>query len=237
MSGNILIVGQSHTEALAKALREQGNDSVTIVNLNARDRRVSLAEKIRSGGYLPPPADFDLVVSMIGGNFHNTFGLIENPMKFEFTEPGEEGFCPSPGRELITYNLIHYFFTEAMTRGFLRNIRLLRNHYGSRFLHVSTPPPVDDNQHIENNPGGYFADKIHLGVAPPALRLKLYKLHESVVRTFCEKETIEMLPPPPDAVTEKGFLDRRFWKSDPTHANAAYGALVLEQIQGAAGHG
>ncbi|MGJ0507220.1 MAG: hypothetical protein ACR652_08805 [Methylocystis sp.] len=233
MDAKILIVGQSHTEALAKALRRQGDPGIEVVNVNRKDRKTSLEEKIRVGGHIPAPAGFDLVVSMIGGNFHNTFGLIENPERFEFIEPGETGFTPTPGRQLISYGLLHHFFSESLTKGYLRNIPLLRDYYGARFLQVSTPPPVEDNDHILNNPGGYFSDKVQLGVAPPALRLKLYRLHETVLQAFCRREEIALLPPPPAALTAAGFLDRPFWNNDPTHANAAYGALVLDQIRGA----
>lgn len=233
MDRKILIVGQSHTEALVAAVRETARQNVIIVNLNSVDRHIKLIEKIRLGGYLPEVGAVDLVVSMIGGNFYNTFGLIENPIKFEFSQPGEPDFALAPDRELITYGLIRHFFEDAMTRGFLKNIAALRDHYNSRrFAHVSSPPPVGENAHIEQNPGGYFSDKVHLGVSPPKLRLKLYTLHEAVVQAFCRKEGIEILPPPPPAVTDTGFLERRFWKKDPTHANAAYGRLVLEQIHG-----
>lgn len=201
-----------------------------------KDRRLSVAEKLRLGGYLPDMSSFDVVVSMIGGNYYNTFGLIENPIRFDFTEPGETNFALPPGRELITYGLIHHFFSDTMTRGFLQNVKALKESCGRSFFHVASPPPVDDNDHIANNPGGYFSDKVHLGVAPPALRLKLYHLHETVVRDFCNKESIGLLPPPRESVTSQGFLERRFWKSDPTHANAAYGALVIEQIRRASSH-
>lgn len=118
-----------------------------------------------------------------------------------------------------------------MGRRYLQNIKALKERCGRAFLHVAAPPPVGDNEHIANNPGGYFSDKVHLGVAPAALRRKLYSLHETVLREFCERESIDLLPPPPEAVTPDGFLERRFWRNDPTHANAAYGQLVVDQIR------
>ena len=119
-----------------------------------------------------------------------------------------------------------------MRRGFLRSITTLRDYYGDPFIHVISPPPVGDDRHIAENPGGYFRDKIHLGVAPASLRGKLYRLHTRVVVEFCQEHGIPTLLPPAEAVTEDGFLARPFWKNDPTHANAAYGRLVLEQLRG-----
>lgn len=225
-----LIVGQSHVEAVVCAIKGVGG--FEIVNLNAVDRSTSISEKIKIGGYIPEPQANLLVASMIGGNFYNTFGLIENSIPFEFAEPGEADFRPDHRRQLITYELLYHYFSGAMRGGFLRSIVDLRDYYGNPFLHIISPPPIGNDRHIAENPGGYFGDKIHLGVAPANLRGKLYRLHTRVVVEFCRENGIPTLPPPPEAVTENGFLARPFWKNDPTHANADYGRLVLEQLRG-----
>lgn len=229
----VLVVGQSHAEALLSALRGVDEPDVEVANLNARDRELKVAEKIRMEGYLPSGRDRKLVASMIGGNFYNTFGLIENVVRFDFAEPGETDFEADPDRQLISYMLMKHYFSDVMNRGFLGSIRFLRAHYGScKFLHVCSPPPISDNEHIAAHPGGVFRDKLHLGVAPSRLRRKLYDLHTLVICEFCQKEGVEMLPPPPQAITEDRFLARPYWKQDPTHANNAYGKLVLDQLRG-----
>ena len=230
MSSKILIVGQSHTAAVSAAAA--ASDQVEIVNLSSRDKGISLQKKIEMGGYLPERKDFGLGASMIGGNFHNTFGLIESSIPFDFIDAGsiEASFIKS--RAMITYELIYHYFNDAMRRGFLRSIVDLRDYCGDKFVHIISPPPIGDDRHILDNPGGYFSDKVHLGVAPASLRGKLYRLHTRVVVEFCRENGIPTLSPPAEAVTEDGFLARPFWKNDPTHANAAYGRLVLEQLRG-----
>lgn len=228
----ILIVGHSHTEAISSAIVSDEESSVKVVNLNARDRNMSVSDKIKSGDYLPDPGGFKLQASMVGGNFYNTFGLIESSVPFDFAEPSDSSFSLELGRQLISYELMHSYFSDVMQKGFLRSIIALRDYYGDSFVHIISPPPIGDDRHIAENPGGYFSDKIHLGVAPASLRGKLYRLHTRVVVEFCRKNGIPTLPPPPEAVTEDGFLARPFWKKDPTHANAAYGRLVLEQLRG-----
>lgn len=229
----ILIVGQSHAEALISAQRRLQYPDVEISNLNASDRELSIAEKIRRDGYLPSGQGRSLVVSMIGGNFYNTFGLIENVVRFDFAVPDEDDFVLAADRHLISYELIKHYFNDSMNRGFLESIRFLKNHYSAtRFAHVCSPPPISDGNHIAANPGGVFKDKVHLGITPSKLRRKLYDLHTLVISEFCQREGIEMLSPPREAVTENGFLARPYWKQDPTHANAAYGQLVLEQLRG-----
>ena len=39
------------------------------------------------------------------------------------------------------------------------------------------------------------------------------------------------VPAPAAAFNEDGFLARKYYFDDATHANAAYGALVVEQIK------
>lgn len=230
-----LIVGQSHTGALISARKQLGSAAyhdLEILNVNTRDRSIPVVKKIALGGYLPEAGKFTLVASMMGGNFYNTFGLIDNSVPFDFMAPGDSADSVASNRHLITYELLHCYFRDAMRRGFLKSILALKNFYNVSFIHIISPPPIRDNQHIIDNPGGYFSDKVHLGVAPASLRKKLYRLHTRVLVEFCHEHGIPTLPPPPDAVTEDGFLARPFWENDPTHANAAYGRLVLEQLRG-----
>jgi hypothetical protein len=228
----ILVVGQSHTEALIAAQRRGEYPDVEIANLNARQRELKVADKIKSAGYLPPGNHRTLVASMIGGNFYNTFGLIENVVRFDFAEPGEGDFVLPEGRHLVTYGLIRHYFTDVMNRGFLRSIKQLKDHYApSRFIHVCSPPPISDNEHIIAHPGGVFKDKVKLGITPSKLRRKLYDLHTRVIEEFCEAEQIDLLLPPKQAVTNDGFLAEPYWKADPTHANETYGMLVLDQLR------
>jgi hypothetical protein len=229
----VLVIGQSHAEALSAALHGIEEPDVEVANLNARDRELKVAEKIRLEGYLPSGRKRKLVASMIGGNFYNTFGLIENSVRFDFAVPGETDFVLEADRQLISYALMKHYFSDVMNRGFLESIRFLRDHYDPcRFVHVCSPPPIADNEHIVAHPGGVFRDKVHLGVTPSRLRRKLYDLHTLVISDFCQREGIELLLPPPQAVTDDGFLAQRYWKQDPTHANTAYGKLVLNQLRG-----
>lgn len=228
----ILVVGQSHTEALITAQRRLEYPDMEIANLNAHHRELKVVEKIKMDGYLPSRERRTLVASMIGGNFYNTFGLIENVIRFDFAVPKEDDFVLAEDRLLITYELIKHYFTDVMNRGFLQSIKAVRDHYApSKFVHICSPPPISDNEHIVAHPGGVFKSKVQLGVTPSKLRRKLYDLHSLVIEEFCNAERIDLLFPPRKAVTDDGFLARPYWMADPTHANEAYGQLVLDQLR------
>ena len=72
------------------------------------------------------------------------------------------------------------------------------------------------------------------GVNRAATRLKLWKLEMRVLAYLCAEWTIQLLLPPAEAQTAEGFLKPEYYANDATHANAAYGELVLRQLEAVA---
>ncbi|MEI9905002.1 MAG: hypothetical protein WDN06_14345 [Asticcacaulis sp.] len=225
----LLIVGQSHTDAVKKVLLTEPADDIVVINFNL------VSDPIYEKGRFDPRmvADFapTHLISMAGGNYHNVFGLIENPVRFNFMEADDRSEDVDAERLNIPYALMYDFFNTGMREGFLQTLLEIRNCFNVPTCHVCSPPPYPDSQHIIDNPGNYFSNKIHLGVSPPALRRKLYDVHTRVYREFCAENGITFIPPPRKAVDKDGFLRSPYWRNDPTHANHKYGKLVLGQIR------
>ncbi|WP_349322239.1 hypothetical protein [Asticcacaulis sp. MM231] len=224
-----LVIGQSHTEALSQALHDATTSHITVINYNRPE-----GENFRKGVFNPSMVEGinpSVVVSMVSGNFHNVLGLIEYPIRFNFMNETDEESSVAVDRVNIPYNVMYDYLNTVMRQGFLRVLLQIRELYSVPVYHICSPPPHPNSEFIENNPGGYFADKVHLGVAPPHLRLKLYQLHTRVFREFCEEHAIGFIPPPAETLDGSGFLAKPYWRRDPTHANEAYGALVAQQIE------
>jgi hypothetical protein len=232
----ITIVGMSHVEALRRALPPD-QDRITLINLNLkRDLLPFIAggewldaeERIRPrfkaaldrGGHF---------VSLLGGNAHNVIGLIEHPVRYDFVEPDAAEAAPAPGRQLVPYDAM-WALLEARVAPFLRWLGELAPHFAGRRLHVSSPPPIASARHIEQFPG-VFAKKIRQGVAPAALRAKLFRLNSTMFQAECAGLGVDFLPPPAAALDADGLLTAGYWGQDPTHGNEAYGRLVLQQIE------
>ena len=168
--------------------------------------------------------------AMFGGNYHNVFGLTEHPVPFDFVLPSRERLGAEPGRTLVPYHILRARFENELAA---RVLRMTKN-YCALFtgaVHcVLPPPPIPDNQFVLDHAGPYFRSTIARGVSPPGIRIKLYDLCCQVCSDFYRAEGITVVPPPKEAVDEEGFLERRYWRNDATHANAAYGELVLRQI-------
>jgi hypothetical protein len=106
-------------------------------------------------------------------------------------------------------------------------------------FHLAPPPPKQDVDHILSNPDSDFtkAGILENGVSPAPLRLKLWELQMRVLRKLCEEWDVGLVPPPGEAVDSSGFLKRDYYAKDATHANAAYGELVLRQLERLAAQG
>ena len=68
-------------------------------------------------------------------------------------------------------------------------------------------------------------------VAPACLRLKLWFLLQQMMRETAERLAIEFWPVSASAMTEEGYLRPEYWAPDATHANGAYGALMLDEYE------
>jgi hypothetical protein len=59
----------------------------------------------------------------------------------------------------------------------------------------------------------------------------MWHLQVDVLLKLTVDFNIGLLLPPDSTLTPLGFLDPAFYANDATHANAAYGELVLQQLE------
>lgn len=222
-----VIVGMSHTTAIRSAAKVFGSPvALNVINPNLEDSK----HHMKDGVLMPSLMDVckgNAVFSMLGGNYHNVFGLIEHPVKFDFCAYDNDSEL-SDDRTFIPYNLMRALFSKRLSV-VLDNITRLGEMGGVSIHHVCSPPPIFNSEHIKEHPG-VFREKLHLGISPPGIRMKLYNLQTSIFRDYCSINNIGFIPPPVQALDENGFLRECYWCHDPTHGNKDYGRLVLEQM-------
>jgi hypothetical protein len=168
------------------------------------------------------------LVSVIGGNGHNIFGLVEYPEPFDFFETGATPVAVA-GRRLIPRTLVQAAL-KARLNAWLKLMRDTRSRFSGQMVHLQPPPPIEAAEHIKAHPGP-FAEKIsEHGIAPANLRRKLWNLHAVILQNHCRAHDIEFIPAPELAFSPTGFLREDLRGPDPAHANPTYGSLVLEQL-------
>ncbi|MBJ3778585.1 hypothetical protein JCR33_22985 [Acuticoccus sp. 2012] len=235
----ILIVGMSHTNAVAHALDHTPDRRFGIINLRqvkvpedtaemtAKETRASLRIRRRP---IPLFARFapTVVVSMVGGANHHMLGLFEHAEPFDFEMPGAPDVLP--GRRRLTYAEVRAVF-EFHVHNSLDTIALLRRYYGKPVLHISAPPPTSDEAHIRRTLAPTRGDAVaRQPLTPAPIRMKMYLLQNQILREHCAANDITFVEPPAEALDDDGFLAEPYRSFDPVHGNVTYGQLVIRDI-------
>ena len=229
-----VVIGQSHCNAIAKALEgERGGIAVYRVGVPPAEGEdpftFSAAVQMVTG----LPEDVPIFVSTLGAH-HNQLGLLESGTPFDFLlGPADESAAPRPAVRVpnravaSAFNLV---FEEAV------KIRKLKQAAKARVYMLSTPPPKQDNAFIKSilmkqkkkvYNGRSF---LEFDVERPNVRLKLWRLEARLLEQWSSLEGMRFVPAPEEAFDEAGFLRPHYYE-DATHANARYGALVIDQIR------
>ena len=238
-SRKILVFGDSHTEALRSAHKQRAASSGTT------DIRVLRLLEVKSGkeigdvsldaatSMVAESTTADLIASTIGGNQHQAFGLVQHPVAFDLIEPAAASPHDSQSRVLIPYHTIWAAFERGLRKRDMRLVTTLREAAGRPIYHLSPPPPKESAAHILQRSESAFrnAGLATKGVTPAPIRLKLWRLQCAVLHSLCTEWGVRLLPPPEGTQTPEGFLKPEYYHNDATHANVAYGELVLRQLE------
>jgi hypothetical protein len=236
----ILILGDSHTRALKRAVEERvaASGQQRAVEFDVHWLLVQKADKVR--GELSIEDALQRVSSMpsdgvfailLAGTLHNIFGLLQHDKPYDVFAPGDESLRLAAGASLIPENALWDMFVNVAKDN--KRIQKIRKAATCAGYHLASPPPKRDNQYIMARAARY-RDRLveQVGVAPPELRLRLWRLEMRVVAQLCQQWGIGFLPAPQEAMDVDGFLKPDYYAEDATHANAAYGELVLRQLEG-----
>lgn len=214
----ILFIGHSHVNCVELAARREGNPSwLRIVNLLRLEKEIRTAQTV-----LELTEDFepDAVCLCLGGNFHNVVGMLEHPQPFSIW-PGR-----AEGRSFIPRSLMRALIEEKLYPALMAH---LFEPFSAQRLVMNVPPPVFDFDHIRAHPGP-FADRLDQGLPPAELRRHLYELQSDVLRGLAQTNEATFVTPPHAVTDRDGFLARQFRHPDPTHGNADYGRVMLDEI-------
>lgn len=167
-----------------------------------------------------------LAISLLG-TYHNIIGLLQHQEPFDFFEPDNENIDPEA-------QLIPYAAMRDMVMGHLRGgkrVRQILEKSAARTFHLATPPVKESNDHILNNTSKYRGAALNeVGITPAPLRAKLWRLEMSCLVELSKEWGVGFLMTPDAALTPEGYLKPDLYENDATHANAKYGAMVLQQL-------
>jgi len=233
----LLFIGNSHMGAYVAAARSRTD--VTFQFLKIADARYlrchkRIDQQWQVTGALKDDlsaaiADGYRIISCIGGNAHNVFGMIQHPRAYDFVLPQAPELPLTQGAEIIPLATVKAALTKQ-ARGHIEKITALAS-VGAA-CHIESPPPVYCDDFVGQNANRYFQDQNlgDLGVSPSYLRYKLWALHSEIIREGIAAANIPFVPTSPDVLDQHGYLREDLTTHDATHANEDYGLLMLDHI-------
>jgi hypothetical protein len=220
-----LYIGDSHAHAILRALKISPQMELNAIDVRFVDPDKPKSKHIPTNLYRKFPAKS--VFFSLGGMEHNLIGLIESKEKFDFME-GQDDEVDST-RQIVPHEVIRSAMLWRLESSFVRSEQILQQFSGS-LTYVAPPPPFREVDQSLKLPTA-FEPELENGLVPGRIRLKLYRMRNLLAEQHWRSKGVGLLPVPAEAMDSEGFLLRSFWDRDPTHANAAYGALVVDQMR------
>jgi len=235
----IVIAGHSH--AMAMGLPVVARDAAELVSIGPD--RWGLV-----GGW-PRAADYwdalerearqrAVILSWQGTEYLARFLVAPDPL-FDFVPRARPDSPLVAGATLVPESAVRTLFARTFADAAGVVARVVRS-AAAVFL-PAPPPPKDDDDLIRRRvlmEQGFRVRLEKLGVSPdtvvfspPLLRLKLWELTQDLLAEAVEGVGGVYVPCPTEARDAHGLLRREFWNEDITHANRAFGKLMLDRME------
>jgi hypothetical protein len=237
MLSRIFIYGDSHTQALSNANKARESQSEGIQfdihwMMSQNKEGISRGELVIEEALevIQTLSNPDILVISLLGTAHNIFGLLQNSNPYYIVDEFTSVDIPEAPMCMIPRNAMLDMFELWCRKN--RRIQKLISNASVRAFHLMTPPPKEDNDFIRSMISRYRGKSVpDVGVADPKLRICLWRLEMEIVSKLGAELHMEIVPPPPATVNERGFLKNEFYGKDATHANSLYGERVLQQLE------
>lgn len=227
----IVIMGDSHSRALMAA-KEAFPERFAMFDI------YWVTEREGAGGIDGPrsveivkglDADTPVVASRIG-TMHNHLALFAPEREYAFLD--KDGFEAS--EENVTREMLVAHFRETMD--ITTSMEKWSRRAKGGLTVLSIPPPKQsqnflfDKYALRRSSPQRKGDMSPIRFARPDYRLRLWEAEQEAARQWAKERGAGFIPAPAKCFNLDGFLARRFYANDITHANKEYGALVLKQL-------
>ena len=229
----IIIAGHSHTRAL---IGWNTDGDFPLLPVEGQDGIFGLhGPWPRTGNYwsaLIRYAPGHSIALLWEGNQHHQLFLIEQPLRFDFVPRRLQSLRVEEDAVIVPEALVRAKFQSLL--GSLHAVLTeLKAQTHSRIALVGTPPPKGDNEQLRNLlPNEFGLDTMieQVRLTPPTIRLKLWHVLQEIYQEQAERGGVEFIPVPDIVADEAGFLKPEFSAVDVTHANSAYGRVMLNHL-------
>jgi hypothetical protein len=237
-----IIAGDSHTVCLGVPLFTE-DGSPKLVSPSADDPRFlgvtgALRRDDRYWNLIAENGAGRKIAIFWLGNQHLTGHLFAETPGYDLFVERLPDLRPAPGLHIVPENAIRALFAPSFVD--LREVIKRLQSANCEPVVCGTPPPKGNNEllrHCLAKEGFFIQLAASMGVdlkvielSSPTLRFKLWTVLQSMMEEVASELGCPFAPIPPATQTPDGFLRQEYWALDVTHANAAYGKLVLEHL-------
>lgn len=216
-----LILGNSHTDAIKKA--DSSIDVHWLKNNKSVHGDTSPEDALAMVRALTPD---DCLVLLHFGAMHNFISLLNHEDPFALVG----GIDESMPSTMIPYRSMQAMMTaEIPTKNLVAK---LSREAPCTTYHIMSPPPKEALTMPKNPRKGYRGRSMQeMGFSPAPQRLAMWRLEEETIAQYLKTIGVNHIGAVPGTQTEEGYLHPDYHAVDNTHANAAYGAKVIEHLR------
>ena len=222
-----LVAGHSHRAAYVAAIGEQRTAGTAVLLPEAGASLDADAAYFRAACSAP----VRVLAVVWTGNQHNRHFLFSLDEPFRLHDAGESG-------TVVPAAMISGLW-EPYFAGMERNVRAVQ---AEHTVLLGTPPPKADEEiraGLRHEPrlldaltaAGESADTI--AITPAALRVGLWEIMQDDYEAWAARIGAVFVPVPASARTADGCLKPEYSAGDSSHANGAFAALMLGEIEAA----
>lgn len=230
----MLCIGHSHMACVLAAAQETDISVVPVVlkeskHFEGMGSSLQVVPPERFAQWLSQSPREGPTFSFIGGRRHVHPELRKNPRPYDVFLPAAPNLPIEEGTEIIPINAVQKALAKRITPD-LEMLDTLFSHASGPVFHFESPPPPSigwwESIATERGTNREFHPA-------PFLRYKLWRLNSENVREVVEAKGGTFVEAPAAARDDDDLL-RAELVGNSTHANSAYGALVLEQMRAVA---
>lgn len=175
------------------------------------------------------------LITVLGGGHYLALTMLDNNHPMEVILPGQPDLPLRDDAMLVSVDFAKDIFLQLI-KGTFQALACIKAEFPDvGFAQIESPPANGDNDFIRSHLGDYFQatctpEQIN-AISSPAQRYKFWRLQSEMYAQKCEELGIDYINVPERAISADGFLPPEFFGSDSTHANAAYGRMILDSIE------
>lgn len=228
----IIIAGHSHVAALIGHAHVEGD--FRLLPVEGYDGFFGLHGPLKDGFPVRAEPYWDAlarcsvqnwVAVLYGGNEANFRFLFEDATPFDFVLRSLQSLPLNPDAVIVPEALVRAQIQALLGKPLDDLLSALKTRARFPVILLGTPPPKGDHDLLRRFLPPEFPQ---LKLTSAVVRLKLWHVLQELYEEKARLCGLDFLPVSTEVMDKQGFLKPRFWADDLTHANSAYGRVMLE---------